>query len=1188
MPVDLGVTSVSAGSYHSLFIKTDGTLWAMGYNTPGQLGDGSFSNRSAPVQITSGVVSFAAGDSHTLFIKTDGSLWGMGSNASGQLGVGTSIYSSSTPVPITTGVTSVATGDSHTLFIKTDGSLWAMGSNAYGQLGDGSTTNRNTPVQIATNVTSVAAGSGHTLFVKADGSLWAMGLNTSGQLGDGTTTNHSTPVQIATDVVSVETGSAHTLFIKTDGSLWAMGSNSFGQLGTDITPVPQISTPLQVATGVASVSAGYGHTLFVKTDGSLWAMGLNTSGQLGDGTTTNHSTPIQVENGVATVSAGGQHTLFTKTDGSLWAMGSNSSGQLGDGKAVQRQMSSVSADSACISIAAGGAHTLFVKADGSLWAMGSNAYGQLGDGSTSSHSTPVQITTGVLTVDAGSKHTLFLSLPAKAEQVISFSNLDSKTCADPAFSLNATASSGLAPTYSIVSGPATINGNTVTLTGAGTVVVRASQAGDSNYTAATDVDQSFTVAKAAATVVLDNLSATYDGTPKHVTATTTPDGLTVVLTYDGSATAPANVGSYTVVGTINDPDYQGSTSNTLMIAHAAQEIAFGPIDNKTYGDTSFTISATVSSSLAPTYSIVSGPATISGDTVTLTAAGTVVVRASQAGDSNYTAATDVDQSFTVAKAAATVSMNHLTVTYDGTPKAPTATTTPGGLTVNLTYDGSDTAPTNAGSYTVVGIIGDDQYAGNANGTLIIGKATQAITFAQPADHLSSDAPFTLSASTDSNLPVTLNVLSGPATLGTDGHTLTLTGEVGTVIVRASQTGNTNVLAASSIDHSFTVSKPTRTQTIKFTAPTSKSMETSPFNLVASATSGLTVTFTVLSGPATLGTNGKTLTLTGAGTVVIQATQSGDNSYLPAPAVRVSFKVTQLAQRLTFKTPATATMGAAPLTLIATASSGLPVSFTVISGPGNLGVDGKTLTFTNAGTVVVQATQPGDAAYKAAPAVQATIKVSQVPQSITFNPLLSVALNTSPLNMTATASSGLPVTFAIVSGPATIGIDGQSLVLSGTGMVTVSASQAGNAIFKPAKPVIKKIKITAATIAKSLKGKPNAAPLNLLTGDYEVLLEGTSSSSAPGQPVGRLELSLSTTEHGYTAILTLADADKPFIISGTIDIVGTRTNPLITAYWNEPTDLSPYNMEISLSRDGLVVSVSQDGQIIAESFYAVAR
>ena len=333
------IRAVSAGYAHTLYVKTDGTLWAMGNNDYGQLGDGTTTQRNTPVQVATGVASVSAGYAHTLYVKTDGTLWAMGYNFRGRLGDGTTTQRN-TPVQVATGVASVAAGNSHTLYVKTDGSLWAVGENVYGQLGDGTTTNRSSPVQVATSVASLAASGDHTMYVKTDSTLWAAGNNQTGKLGDGTQTQRNTPVPVAVGVACVSAGGehpyGHTLFVKTDGTLWAMGNNFFGQLGVGTTNTNDRRTPVPVATGVASVSAGLADTMYVKTDGTLWAMGYNHFGQLGDGTTTQRNTPVQVATGVASVSAGGAYASYVKTDGTLWAMGNNQKGQLGDGTTTQR------------------------------------------------------------------------------------------------------------------------------------------------------------------------------------------------------------------------------------------------------------------------------------------------------------------------------------------------------------------------------------------------------------------------------------------------------------------------------------------------------------------------------------------------------------------------------------------------------------------------------------------------------------------------------------------------------------------------------------------------------------------------------------------------------------------------------------------------------------------------------------
>ncbi len=319
----------AAGTAHALYTKGDGTLWAAGNNSSGQLGDGTLSaNRTIPVSIATNVAAVATGDNHSLFVKTDGTLWVMGSNGNGQLGDGTT-FNRPSPVQVATNVAAVAAGSAHSLFLKTDGTLWAMGYNIFGQLGDGSGTSRSTPVQVASGVRSIAARNFQSFFVKTDGTLWAFGLNSSGQLGDGTFTNRPTPVQVATGVASVAAGATHTLFVKTDGTAWGMGYNGNGQLGDGTTFAKQL--PTQVLTGVQAVAAGYNHGLFLKTDGTLWITGLNSGGQLGDGTGISRQTPIQVASGVQDIAAGADSTFFLKTDGTLWASGLNTFGQLGDG-----------------------------------------------------------------------------------------------------------------------------------------------------------------------------------------------------------------------------------------------------------------------------------------------------------------------------------------------------------------------------------------------------------------------------------------------------------------------------------------------------------------------------------------------------------------------------------------------------------------------------------------------------------------------------------------------------------------------------------------------------------------------------------------------------------------------------------------------------------------------------------------
>jgi len=340
--------SVTAVTHHVLYAKWDGptlsSVWTCGFNSYGQLGDGTTVSKSNAVQVvTNDVVGVSLGESHTMILKADGSLWGCGANHSGQLGnMAPSRKLPSLSLP--NGVVSVSAGGSHTMILKADGSLWACGQNNYGQLGDGTTTHRWTPISIlAGGVASVSAGGLHTMIVKANGSLWCCGLNNTGQLADGTTNTQYSLVQVlSSNVVAVSTSPDITpssgkfsMILMKDSSLWACGS-MYGKIGNGST-LPQYSPVCVMSSGVKSVSVGLSHTMILKTDGSLWGCGSNTFGQLGDGTTQLRQLPVQVlSNGVKSVSAGRGHTMIVKIDGSLWVCGFNTSGQLGIGSTLNQ------------------------------------------------------------------------------------------------------------------------------------------------------------------------------------------------------------------------------------------------------------------------------------------------------------------------------------------------------------------------------------------------------------------------------------------------------------------------------------------------------------------------------------------------------------------------------------------------------------------------------------------------------------------------------------------------------------------------------------------------------------------------------------------------------------------------------------------------------------------------------------
>jgi alpha-tubulin suppressor-like RCC1 family protein len=375
-PISSPVTAIAAAAGVSFAIRDDGTLWAWGISSKGQLGAGTTTNSMSPLKIGEGFTAISAGFGHSLGLKNDGTLWAWGDNTYGQLGDGTTT-ASFTPKQIDSGsmhkYTAISAGFNFSLAIKSDGTLWTWGDNSFGQLGIGNnginsnscinsiinniitTTACMAPIQVSSDTyTAISAGAAHALALKSDDTLWAWGDNSSGELGDGCPnqsgcSNSNIPelIDSGSSYAAIAAGYFYSLAVKTDGSLMAWGSNAHSNLGTGDSTATYLG-PTKIGDGFSPVANAlsaskfsvlgnlvvYFHSLALDNSGSLWAWGDNLFGQLGDGSTSTSYKPESILGGsvFTAVSAGDDdHSLAIKSDGSLWAWGANSCGALGDG-----------------------------------------------------------------------------------------------------------------------------------------------------------------------------------------------------------------------------------------------------------------------------------------------------------------------------------------------------------------------------------------------------------------------------------------------------------------------------------------------------------------------------------------------------------------------------------------------------------------------------------------------------------------------------------------------------------------------------------------------------------------------------------------------------------------------------------------------------------------------------------------
>ena len=344
-------SQVSLGSNHACALTLAGGLKCWGDNTFGQIGAGVFSARLTPISVKgleSGVLQVSAGTNHTCAVTRSGGVKCWGYNNKGQLGDG-STSNRAAPVNVSglgSGVRAIAAGKGHTCALTQAGLVKCWGANQLGQLGTGSTTNSLVPQKVTglEGVISITAGSNFTCALTSSNQVKCWGSNSYNTLGGAPGGHSSLPVQISGligSLAAISAGYAHACALTNSGQAWCWGNNAYGALA-DGTNAPKRATPVQVlgfSGDISSFAAGNQHNCVVTSSGTVKCWGWNWAGQVGDGTSIDRGVPMPVSgmtSGLQGVAARDGFSCAINAIGGVMCWGSNYAGQLGGTAGVPR------------------------------------------------------------------------------------------------------------------------------------------------------------------------------------------------------------------------------------------------------------------------------------------------------------------------------------------------------------------------------------------------------------------------------------------------------------------------------------------------------------------------------------------------------------------------------------------------------------------------------------------------------------------------------------------------------------------------------------------------------------------------------------------------------------------------------------------------------------------------------------